>query len=52
MRRVPFGPIAPGRQKQRGVVMFVVTIVIAVLTLGTFGENSTGELAAMFEALK
>ena len=34
MRRVPFGPIAPSRQKQRGVVMFVVTIVIAVLTLG------------------
>ena len=31
---------------------FVVNGRIAVLTLGTFGENTTGELAAMFEALK
>lgn len=34
MRRVPFGPIAPGRRKERGIAMFVVTIIIAVLTLG------------------
>ena len=31
---------------------FVANGRIAVLTLGTFGENTTGELAAMFEALK
>ena len=34
MRRVPFGPIAPSRRKERGIAMFVVTIIIAVLTLG------------------
>lgn len=30
---------------------FVVNGRIAVLSLGTFGENTTGEIAAMFEAL-